>query len=218
MVKKLGRPTEVDKNKIVKVARTLFAEYGFGGASTRQIAEGAECNVAMISYYFGSKEGLLDNILDNYFSDAVKVFSRFDLEGEDLSEEFPEFKDPEIRQFCKALTEFGTYAFGNREIHQILIHDAMAGGKLLINSLVKNDYGVVRLIHKKLRTFIAEKKLPEDTDINVVGLTLISPITSTCISYQVTTKIHGFEKIDDQFFRRLYVFHMRNLFRSYKNL
>lgn len=221
VAKKLGRPTEVDKNKIIKVARSLFAEYGFSGASTRLIAEKAGCNVAMIGYYFGSKEGLLDQILDNYFQDMVKVYSRFaqeEQEDENLALEFPEFKDPEVRQFCKALYEFGTYAYANREIHQIMIRDAMSGGKLLLNALVKNDNGVVPLIHKKLRQFIADKKLPEDTDIHIVGLTLISPVTCSCISTQVATKIHGFDKIDDQFFRRLYVHHMRNLFGTYKKL
>lgn len=222
--KKLGRPTEVDKNKIIKVARSLFAEYGFTGASTRQIAERAGCNVAMIGYYFGSKEGLLDQILDNYFLEMAKVYSRFnkehdqELENESLALEFPEFKDPEIRQFCKALFEFGTYAYAHREIHQIMIRDAMSGGKMMLNALAKNDNGVVPLIHKKLRQFINDKKLPEETDIHVVGLTLISPVTCSCISTQVATKIHGFDKIDDQFFRRLYVHHMRNLFRNYKNL
>jgi AcrR family transcriptional regulator len=199
-MKKLGRPVEVDKNKIQKVARTLFAEHGFSGASTRAIAEAAGCNVAMIGYYFGSKEGLLDTILDSYFKEAVLVYSRFDKDDEDLSAEFPEFTDPEIRQFCKALYEFGTYAYANREIHQIMIRDAMSGGKLMLNALVKNDFGLVPLVHKKLRHFIAEKKLPSDLDINVVGLSLISPVTCSCISNQVATKIHGFEKIDNQFF------------------
>ena len=217
MAKKLGRPTEVDKNKIIKVARSLFAEYGFSGASTRQIAELAGCNVAMIGYYFGNKEGLLDQILDNYFQEAVKVYSSFDQET-DLSLEFPEFNDPEIRQFTKALYEFGTYAYAHREIHQIMIRDAMSGGKLMLNALVKNDFGVVPLIHKKIKKFIAEKKLPIDTDISMVGLTMISCVTSSCISNQVATKIHGFEKIDEQFFRRLYIHHVKNLFATYKKL
>ncbi len=218
MAKKLGRPTEVDKNQIMKVARTLFAERGFSGASTRQIAEGVGCNVAMIGYYFGSKEGLLDTILDSYFKEAMHVYSSFAAVGEDLALEYPEFKDPEIRQFCKALCAFGNYAYANREIHQIMIRDAMSGGKLMLNALVKNANGVVPLIHNKLRHFIAQKKLAEDVDINIVGLTLISAVTCSCISNQVGTKIHGFEKIDEVFFRRLYVHHVRNLFSSYKNL
>lgn len=211
--KKLGRPAEVDKNKIMKVARTLFAESGFEAASTRLIAEKAGCNVAMIGYYFGNKEGLLDSILDHYFQEAVEVYARFDQHKEDLSAEYPEFKDPELRQFCKALVEFGTYALANREIHQIMIRDAMGGGKLLLNNLVKNDNGVVPLIQNKIRYFMHNKKLPADTDISVVTLTLVGAVTTICISPQVAGKIHGFDKIDEQFFRRVYINHLKNLFR-----
>jgi AcrR family transcriptional regulator len=217
MAKKLGRPVEVDKNKIMKVARSLFAELGFSGASTRKIAEKAGCNVAMIGYYFGSKEGLLDQILDHYFLEIIKVYSVFgqeqDLDHFSLGPEFLEFKDPEIRQFCKALYEFGTYAYAHREIHQIMIRDAMSGGKMMLNALVKNDNGVVPLIHNKLRQFINDKKLPIDTDIHIVCLSLISPVISCCIANQIAIKIYGFEKIDDQFFRRLYIHLLKDLFR-----
>ena len=65
--KKLGRPAEVDKEKLIIVARDLFAEHGYEAASTRMIAFKAGCNVAMIGYYFGSKEGLLDHIVKHYF-------------------------------------------------------------------------------------------------------------------------------------------------------
>lgn len=43
-------------------ALEVFAEKGFDSASVRDIAQRAEVNVAMISYYFGSKEKLLEAI------------------------------------------------------------------------------------------------------------------------------------------------------------
>ncbi|MGB7786943.1 MAG: TetR/AcrR family transcriptional regulator [Salinimicrobium sp.] len=49
--------------KILQVAETLFAENGFHATSVRTIAKEAGVNVAMISYYFGSKEKLLDALL-----------------------------------------------------------------------------------------------------------------------------------------------------------
>lgn len=49
--------------KILKVAEKLFAENGFDGTSVRQIAKEANINIAMISYYFGSKEKLLEALL-----------------------------------------------------------------------------------------------------------------------------------------------------------
>jgi len=48
---------------ILIIAEKLFAENGFDGTSVRQIAKEASVNLAMISYYFGSKERLLENLL-----------------------------------------------------------------------------------------------------------------------------------------------------------
>jgi len=49
--------------EILLIAEKLFAEEGFDGASVRTIAKAAGVNVAMISYYFGSKEKLLEAII-----------------------------------------------------------------------------------------------------------------------------------------------------------
>lgn len=49
--------------QILIVAEKLFAENGFDGTSVRQIAREAGVNGAMISYYFGSKERLLETLL-----------------------------------------------------------------------------------------------------------------------------------------------------------
>lgn len=48
---------------ILSVAESLFAGKGFEGTSVRDIAQAAEVNVAMISYYFGSKEKLLYSLI-----------------------------------------------------------------------------------------------------------------------------------------------------------
>ena len=211
--KKLGRPTEVNQEKIIKIARTLFAEHGYEAASTRMIAQKADCNVAMIGYYFGSKEGLLDHIIKSYFQEATKVYSYFHEYNEDLSEEFTEFQDPEVRQFCKALYEFSLFAYSHREIHQIIIRDAMSGGKLMLNALAKNEYGVIPLIHKKLRSLVISKKLPLSTDIEMTGITLVSTIINACISSTCLSRVHNIDKIDHVFFHRLSVHQMRHLFK-----
>lgn len=48
---------------ILQAAEKLFAEEGFDGASIRSIAREAGVNIAMISYYFGSKEKLLEALI-----------------------------------------------------------------------------------------------------------------------------------------------------------
>jgi AcrR family transcriptional regulator len=49
--------------QILQVAELLFAEKGFDGTSIRNIAKEAKINIAMVSYYFGSKERLLESLV-----------------------------------------------------------------------------------------------------------------------------------------------------------
>jgi AcrR family transcriptional regulator len=51
------------REHILIVAEELFGEKGFDGASVRDIAQKAGVNLAMISYYFGSKEKLLEALI-----------------------------------------------------------------------------------------------------------------------------------------------------------
>lgn len=75
--------------EILHVAEKLFAEEGFDGASIRTIAKEASVNIAMISYYFGSKEKLLEALivyrasgmkmqLENIFNDDLSIFEKLD--------------------------------------------------------------------------------------------------------------------------------------------
>ncbi|MEP7106345.1 MAG: TetR family transcriptional regulator [Ferruginibacter sp.] len=50
--------------QIIETAERLFAERGFDGTSVRDIADDAGINVAMISYYFGSKEKLMEALFE----------------------------------------------------------------------------------------------------------------------------------------------------------
>ena len=50
--------------QIIDTAERLFAERGFDGTSVRDIADEAGVNVAMISYYFGSKEKLMEALFE----------------------------------------------------------------------------------------------------------------------------------------------------------
>ncbi|WP_338358249.1 TetR/AcrR family transcriptional regulator [Yeosuana marina] len=55
--------------EILETAEKLFADNGFDGTSVRQISKVADINIAMISYYFGSKEKLLEALLVYRMSD-----------------------------------------------------------------------------------------------------------------------------------------------------
>jgi TetR/AcrR family transcriptional regulator len=57
---------------ILKAARTVFARRGFEGASTREVAEAARVNNAMIYYHFKDKDQLYRAVL----ADSFMAFER----------------------------------------------------------------------------------------------------------------------------------------------
>ncbi len=49
---------------LLDTAERLFSQKGYDGTSVRDIAAEAGINTAMISYYFGSKEKLMESIFE----------------------------------------------------------------------------------------------------------------------------------------------------------
>ncbi len=68
--------------RILVAAERLFAERGFDGVSVRDIATAAGCNKALVFYYFDSKDGVLDRILDSYYRQhAAALATTFEATG-----------------------------------------------------------------------------------------------------------------------------------------
>jgi AcrR family transcriptional regulator len=59
-------PSERSRELLVQSAKRLFAWKGFEGATVREIADEAGVNIALVSYYFGGKEGLYRTCLDQF--------------------------------------------------------------------------------------------------------------------------------------------------------
>lgn len=55
------------KQKVIDAASLLFFQKGFHGTSVRDIADEAGVNVSLISYYFKSKQGLLEYAITQYY-------------------------------------------------------------------------------------------------------------------------------------------------------
>ncbi|MDQ0245918.1 AcrR family transcriptional regulator [Bacillus fengqiuensis] len=64
------------KEKVMDAAVSLFNTKGFDGTSVREIAKKANVNVANISYYFESKEGLLEHLVTTFFEGYIQVLEQ----------------------------------------------------------------------------------------------------------------------------------------------
>lgn len=61
------------KQKVIDAATLLFFQKGFTGTSVRDIAERAGVNVSLISYYFKSKQGLLEFAVLDYYENYLQI-------------------------------------------------------------------------------------------------------------------------------------------------
>ncbi|MBL4863971.1 MAG: TetR/AcrR family transcriptional regulator [Rhodobiaceae bacterium] len=76
-VRKRGRPAlngpekHTDRREdIVQASSCLFFQNGYTGTTLRRVAKTANVNVALIHYYFGSKQGLYQEVLCSAFAET----------------------------------------------------------------------------------------------------------------------------------------------------
>jgi AcrR family transcriptional regulator len=128
--------------QILLVAEALFAEKGFDGTSIRNIAKMAKINIAMVSYYFGSKERLLESLIF-YRTKDLKIQIE-NLLVEDL--------DP-IAKINKLIEIYINRINSNKGIFRIL-HFEMATKKKELN--IKSFYELRKSNLKSLEAIINE--------------------------------------------------------------
>jgi AcrR family transcriptional regulator len=83
------------KERLLEAAIGLFAKKGFSATGLREVVREAGVSVAMVNYHFGSKQGLLEAILDRLFQSMYKA-----AEETLTGDEPPELK---LRRFLRAV-------------------------------------------------------------------------------------------------------------------
>lgn len=93
----VGRPrksagTVVTADRILDAAEDLFSKRGFDGVTMREVAELANVDSALAHYYFSTKQGLFDAVLERraelVFSERMKAFDDYEeTVGDDVTVE-----------------------------------------------------------------------------------------------------------------------------------
>ena len=78
-----AHPDKTDKRqKLLEVAEELFAKHGFEAVSVRKLAAEADVNLAMVNYYFESKDGLFKELIESKFPrsrEALEALAKSDI-------------------------------------------------------------------------------------------------------------------------------------------
>jgi len=128
---------------IINAAERLFAVNGFEGTSVRDIAHEATVNLAMISYYFGSKEKLMEAVFEQKTN---KV--RFRIENL--------LQNEALTHLEKVYVLIDDYV--DKFIHQQQFHKIM-----MREQIIEKDTPVAALLHELKKTnMIFIKKLVQE--------------------------------------------------------
>jgi AcrR family transcriptional regulator len=157
--------------EILQVAEKLFSEDGFDGTSIREIAKIANINIAMISYYFGSKEKLLEALIIYRISDMrLQIENLF---REDLSP---------IQKIDRLIELYISRINKNRGIYQI-IHFEMASKKREINC---ESFNAVKKSNLEALKNIIEEGQTKGEFVKNINIALIAPtIMGTYFHFQM---------------------------------
>ncbi|MBN1218069.1 MAG: TetR/AcrR family transcriptional regulator [Anaerolineae bacterium] len=73
-----------NRSRILSRALELFASYGYDAVGVQRVVEAAHVTKPTLYYYFGSKKGLLNALLETYFSELFQVVENAVVYNRDL--------------------------------------------------------------------------------------------------------------------------------------
>lgn len=130
---------------ILRAALKAFAQRGFEGASTREIAAEAGVNHGLIPYYFGSKEKLWQAAVDLAFGDLETGFEAAQADANLLDDR------ARVERVIQAHVRF---VAAHPEFVRLMHDEGKRGGprmRWLVDQHVKRLYGVIEAIVERAR-------------------------------------------------------------------
>jgi AcrR family transcriptional regulator len=191
---------------IMEVAERLFADRGFSGTSVRDIAEAAGVNLAMISYYFGSKEKLMEAM---FYQRGQ--YMRLQLENILNSQHLSSLEKIE-----KLIDDYVDRIFKKLCFHKVLIREQMTNTEGPIAEQIyqlkqTNQALIKQLIHEGQK----KGEFKKNVDISFLMMTLVGTTTQLVTAQHYYKKTNHLESLSNEEFEK----HLRKKLSTYlKNL
>lgn len=166
MVKKTNKELNLStEEKIKEAARIVFTKKGYAAAKTRDIAQEAGINLALLNYYFRSKENLFEIIM---IESAQKFFvSMKDI----LNDE----KTGIEKKLELMISNYIDLLIGDPNFPLFMLSEIQANPELLLNKMGANDFLQRSVFFKQLGQVILKNKLnihPLHYLMNIIGITV----------------------------------------------
>lgn len=194
-----GRPCKIQKEDLLDAGEELFSENGFEGTTIRQLAARCNCNIALISYYFGNKDGLYEAVLLRHFERASHHVVR---DEKVLLAQWPEFRTPLERRIASLLFAISKNMVSHPRMQKILHREIMTGSRGMITAFAKSERSATKELRREIEERLTSGEF-KNIDPAYAMLMLISPIVYSLIAVPIVQTVYGFKQIDEAFMREL---------------
>jgi AcrR family transcriptional regulator len=190
---------------IIETAMDLFAGKGYEGTSIRDIAEKASVNLAMVNYYFGSKEKLFENIVE-YKSALTRGLLDEILKNDKLSS---------IEKIYAIIDAYVEKLFTHRSFHRLIYQELILNQReelqnSIVNNLVPNSVIIKRIIETGIKNEEFKKVDVELTLASLMG-TINQVLLSRKFCNKLMNKDDDYVPYDDIKFRKRIRNHLKQL-------
>lgn len=151
------------REDILDVAERLFAEQGFEAVSIREISKEADINIAMVSYYFGSKEKLYEEVIDRKLISTSMLNSHIE-QHTTYTEKLFALVDVYIEKF------FERRLFQNIIFREMAMNERSAMTEKIAEQVHQNFLLTADILHKGIKNQEFKKVDVEMTVMSVVGI------------------------------------------------
>jgi len=167
------------KIHIINHAVELFAEKGFEGTSIRDLATRAGVNVAMINYYFGSKEKLFESLVEERASYSRGI----------LDEIAHNASYSAIEKIEHIIDAYINKLFTNRKFHRVLHQEMMLSQReTLAQAIVEILYPNTLIIRGVIEAGM-EKGVFRKVDAPLVIASIVGTINQVLLSKKMCIKL-----------------------------
>ncbi|MCF0054951.1 TetR/AcrR family transcriptional regulator [Dyadobacter sp. CY356] len=177
--------------KIIEIAEKLFSEKGFSGTSIRDISQEAEVNVSMISYYFGSKEKLIEAL---FSLRSHEFISKLDYLLKDLDLSPVQKVNLMIDWVINRLIEKQCF-------HNVVLREQLAGDSRtpiisdLLDEMKSNNLAAMTKIIEEGQL---SGEFKSDVDVLMLSTTLFGTINQAISTQRFYRKVNGLQNATQQ--------------------
>jgi AcrR family transcriptional regulator len=166
MAKKVNKALSLStEEKIKEAARTVFTKKGYAAAKTRDIAQEAGINLALLNYYFRSKENLFEIIM-------LESAQKFFVSMKDI------LNDEKTSLEKKLELMIGNYIdqlISDPNFPLFMLSEIQANPELLLSKMGSKDFLQRSVLFKQLGQAIIKNRIsihPLHYLMNIIGITV----------------------------------------------